>query len=96
MDLFTINGSYGSLNIDCKTGKVHSILDTSYDGYEGEYDDIDRFNIEEWEKEYPGELLKDQEIDILDFGYWLKDGTYYEPTESFREEYRNSIKEQDH
>lgn len=75
MKNFRIHGSYGSLVVDSETGEVVSILD-GLGEYGGEYDDIEKFDIDKWHKKYPRKPLADEDVDILDFSFWLKDGTY--------------------
>ena len=89
---FTVGGSHGILSVDAITGDV-----LSYDrdpscgaGCEGCYDDIARFDLAEWARAYPGEVLTDVgHIDILDLGCSLKDGAYEGPEEDWRAEFRS-------
>jgi hypothetical protein len=79
-----IYGSHGEIDADPLTGAVTAYrpaIDTELD-----YDDIARIDIDEWRAAYPGETLVTG--DILDFGFWTKDGRYVAHDEAFRDDWR--------
>ncbi len=79
--------SNGNLTINAETGVV-----TNWEIFEGKgvdrsIGDIAKFNLEEFKKYYnlqEIDLNRYSEIDILDLGYWVKDGTYEEPEMDWR------------
>jgi hypothetical protein len=81
-----VSGSWGTIRVDPYDGWVVQLTDEPYEYKDGErgYRDIERFDIAEWLKFYPNEEFNG--CDILDIGYWLKDGTYEPPCGGFREE----------
>lgn len=71
-----INGSWGILIVDAKTGVVLSAGGVAYR-------DIARIDIEEYIKTYGHQPTAG---DILDFGYWTKEANLYiAPDEYHRE-----------
>ena len=49
---------------------------------------IDRFNVAEWEHHYNKPFATMDEIDILDLGYWMMhSGIYEEPDHDWRAEF---------
>ncbi len=78
--ILIVNSSNGHLKVDKQTG---SVMQCIMDG-EG-IDKIKRFDLQEWKKYYPDKELPDS-IDILDLGYWNKDGSYEEPVYDWRNE----------
>lgn len=85
MKTFSVSSSNGCLTASAKTGRVIS-CELNKDG-EG-IDQIQRFDVEEWRKAYPGENIAGHSIDILDLGYWDKSGKYEEPEKDWRKEFR--------
>lgn len=82
-DVFFVSGDHGILTVDAETG---TLVDNDV---EGEYGNIDYFDVEEWKVTYPDETLINETIDILDIGYWtLREGYYEEPDYKWRNEYR--------
>lgn len=71
-NLFVINSSHGDLTVDCETGWI---VERRPDFT---LNNIKKFDVEEWKKTYPTEVLTGMQVDILDFGYWLKNGEYYD------------------
>jgi len=69
---------------DPETGNV-----TERHPHSSAYSDIMRLDVREWERAYPGEGVHVGIHDILDFGYWLDDGTYVGASEDFRREWRD-------
>lgn len=80
---FTVSSSNGELKVDVTTGDVVSCF--MGEGGEG-IDQIQRFDVAENEKYNGREIEEGDDLDILDFGYWCKDGTYEEPAHDWREE----------
>jgi len=78
-----IFGSCGTLSVDARTGFV-----MHYDQQDGDesdpaaYNDIVRFDLDEWRKHYPGETCEGG--DILDFAYWNADDSYEEAEADWR------------
>lgn len=78
-----IRTSNGTIEMDPKTGAATKIIvDDGGDKYIAK---IEKFDIEEYKKFYNVTELPNS-IDILDLGYWMKDGTYEEPAFDWREE----------
>lgn len=48
------------------------------------YSNIARFDVEEWQRRYPGQKIEDATLDVLDIGYWTKDGQYEAPEDDWR------------
>lgn len=74
--------SYGTLVFDADTGDVFP-EQVSLDPDFGEIPA--RVNVAEWQRRYPGEDIC-LGNDILDYGYWMADGTYVPPAEEWRKE----------
>ena len=83
-----VTGSHGTLHIDADG----NIIMRDCDG-EPEYDNIEKFDVAEyleWAKKVEPIIDRDvsgDDLDILEIGYWLKDGTYEEASEEFRFDY---------
>ena len=93
-----ILSSLGSLAVDAITGLVIPSLseyDDDTDPQTGEVStlrNIERIDLEEWLIFWGGEPFKDDDsFDILDFGYWNKDGTYAPPEYEWRFELTESL-----
>lgn len=91
MKTFTVRSSWGRIVVDALTGNVDPAASVYYDDpthAQGEWPirNIRRFNVDEWRKTYPDEVLEDSEQDILDFGYWINrtplPGFIYEPPDA--------------
>ena len=78
----TIESSHGSLVVTIPAGEVLPEQST-YDG--DEIRPIIKFDLAEWCKYYDQKSLP-QSLDILDVGYWNKDGTYEPPAYDWRKE----------
>ena len=79
---FVVYGNYGDLIVDRSTGSVHQ-YEPDRDSETGtEYDQILRFDIDEYSAAYPGEKLG--HVDICDIGFWSKSGQYEPPEADFR------------
>lgn len=48
------------------------------------YDDIAKFDVEEWTRAWAGEALDGASVDILDIGFWTHGGEYIEPEHDWR------------
>lgn len=82
---FYVFSSGGSLKVSAKDGSV--IECTTIHNEDNELKQILKFDIEEFKTHYkvaeiPGNL------DILDLGYWTKNGQYEKPVEDWRNEMR--------
>jgi hypothetical protein len=82
---FFVFSSGGSLKVDIWNGLVIECLTNRSEG--NELQRIMRFDLQEYKEHYqvaeiPGDL------DILDLGYWNKDGGYEKPVENWRNEMR--------
>jgi hypothetical protein len=45
-----------------------------------------RLNVEEWRTQYPNENPDGRGWDILDWGFWTKNGDYVQPVQTWRDE----------
>ncbi|XUX01228.1 MAG: hypothetical protein TUN42_04360 [Dehalogenimonas sp.] len=78
-----VYSSHGTLAV-MDDGSVYR-PDYAYD--DNELKDIVKFDIEEYLRAYPDEPLETiDSVDILDLGYWTKDGRYEPPDAYFRKE----------
>lgn len=73
-----ISGSHGNITIN-EFGRIISCD-------EGEYKSIKEFDAFEWINHYNKPFPSN--LDILDMGYWLYDGTYEPPCYDWRNEFR--------
>lgn len=55
----------------------------------GELPDINMFDLVEWKHYW--QRNPDHDFDILDLGYWLKDGSYEPPVLDWRQEAKRSV-----
>lgn len=84
-----VTGEYGHLTADPHTGKVLSVevdatspfVTAAATGYHN----ITVFDVEELQRAYPGKQLTGGSIDILDVGFWSKDGSYEAPDAEWRD-----------
>jgi len=83
---FNVLGSHGELGVDSDTGRV--LTRTPEDAYQ----EVKRLNVSEWRRYYIEELASGVCHDILDFGYWLSDGSYEPPEHSWRQMYRTLVR----
>lgn len=88
-----VRSSHGMLIVDGATGDVK---DYWLDGTAPkEYYYIVRVDVEEFNRTYAavGHIFREMgDVDILDVGYWLKDGTYEPPAEVHREHVMEGLK----
>lgn len=85
---FTVYGNGGEFRVDSLTGRVLNL--TPSEEPQAGYFSIVAFDVAEWKKCYPSEVLEGRSIDILDLGYWLEGGTYEEPAQDWRDDRRNT------
>jgi hypothetical protein len=78
MEMVTINSSNGTLKLDVGGNVIPSLSDYKNDDLVG----ITKFDFTEYRKWYPNEEL--DTIDILDIGYWTKNGQYEPPCYAWR------------
>lgn len=72
-----VEGSWGRLEVDCQTGNVLKLTDEpEYQTHEIGYRDIVRVDVDK----YRATFGKFAGCDILDIGYWTKEGVYEPPT----------------
>jgi hypothetical protein len=85
---FFVSSSHGMLTAQINDGKVIEVHLYPPEDAEGRtLNNIDRFDVEEWRRYYPGEKIEpDASMDILDFGLWNKNGTYEQPEMEWRRE----------
>jgi hypothetical protein len=84
--MITVVGSHGVLSMDA-AGRVIEVLAlcTCAECQGHGYDAIVQFDAKEWRENYPDKLLEEQKfIDILDLGYWTRNGEYVGPDETWR------------
>jgi hypothetical protein len=83
MNICIIEGSWGRVHVDAETGDVLRISDEPKDGHSEGYRCIGRFDLEEWTRFYKKETCRG--ADILDVGYWTKNGIYQPPAPDHRD-----------
>lgn len=76
-----ISGSDNSIIVNDPSGTI-IYFETS----DGTYDDIERFDLTEKRKYWNREASPEHGLDILDVGYWTKDGQYIPPESDWRKE----------
>lgn len=84
--IFQITTSHGEISALCSTGDVIAISSDYSDHY-----NITKFDIDEFTKHYGAAPAEFDIVDILNIGFWTKDGGY----ESAEEDYRNEMAAQD-
>lgn len=91
---FTATSSWGEITAEVDDGMVVKVNLYPNQGTDevGEgfitLDQIARFDVGEWRRYYgPEELKNGYSIDILDLGFWTKDGHYEPPDEEWRQEF---------
>lgn len=82
-DSITLCSSNGYIHAD-KNGKVTKVETFKVPEAYSNFTKIKQLDVEEWSFTYPDKDLEG-EHDILDFGYWLTDGTYERPCYDWRE-----------
>jgi hypothetical protein len=79
-----IEGSWGRLHVDTETGDVLRLSGAPKDAESEGYHDIARFDLEEWKRFYNQDTCRG--ADILDVGYWTKEGIYEPAAAKHRDE----------
>jgi hypothetical protein len=102
VEIITAEGSYGTLEVDAKTGEVIALLDGPYETRvtpaemkkryeEGDtegYCDIVKLDLDEW-RAYCAIHHPKHDLDtddILMFGFWNCEGKYFEPDHDWRKQ----------
>ena len=91
---FKLMSSCGELTVSAVTGVILS-KDLYYtsDG-ENYLEELMMADIIEWQREYPNESLAGSIHDILDFGFWSNDTTYDGPSEDWRSDRRDRLRDE--
>jgi len=76
-----ISGSDNSFIVNEPSGTI-TLFETS----DGTYDDIERFDLKENRGYWNREVFPEHGLDILDVGYWTKDGLYVPAESDWRKE----------
>ena len=89
--MITIESSWGEVTTDDQGNVVElDVLEVDDDGERCYLLDVAKFDIAEWDIFYENRFKepspKPSEFDVLDLGYWCKDGTYVEPNHKWRNE----------
>jgi hypothetical protein len=89
--MITIESSWGIVTTDDEGNVIElDVLEVDEDGERCYLLDIAKFDIAEWDRFYENKFNepspKPSEFDVLDLGYWLKDGKYNEPNHIWRDE----------
>lgn len=85
---FEVSSSHGELRAD-QDGNIFSRERSDPADPEGAFiDDIAKFDVEEWRRYWREDPVKVGGMDILDIGWWNKDGSYSGPEMDWREENR--------
>lgn len=77
-----IYSSHGELTINEQGEVIECDCDNCDDNC---IDNIAKVDVEEWKKYHNVTELPTDGIDILDLGYWTKDGRYDEPAHDWRQ-----------
>lgn len=88
MKQFTVYSSHGELTVDAATGDVIKCDGNDYIA------DIKRFDLEEHKRFNSITEMTQADVDILDFAYWNKDGSYDTAEDSWRAERLEMQKEE--
>jgi hypothetical protein len=86
--MITIESSWGEVTTDDEGNVLElDVLEIDNDGERCYLLDIAKFDIAEWDKWYEKEFKenspKRSEFDVLELGFWKKDGSY-EPASNWR------------
>lgn len=87
-DPISITSSHGEFSVDPRTGRP--IERERYDPADPEsefIDQLDRFDLREWLEHYKIHGEAKNGMDILDVGYWMKNGYYEEPAHEWRKQF---------
>ena len=75
---FEVFGNYGVILVSASTGSIVKLDEADFDADEdGNYRDIQRFDVSEWQETYPERELAEAHVDILDIGFWYADPPVY-------------------
>lgn len=86
-ETFRVMSSHGEFEARVEDGQVlKAELYEPVDADAENLRNIDRFDVDEWRTHWKEELKPGTSQDILDFGYWNKDGSYERPVDDFRRE----------
>lgn len=91
MNTFNVRGSWGNITVNADTGKVVTYTPDPPENGEYDYNNISKFDIDEWRNENPDETLEGNDLDILDLGYWTNEGVYESPDYTWRKEIKEKI-----
>lgn len=87
--LMQVNSSHGTFYIDGNTGRVVQWPASNPDDPDAQaLGNIEKFDLPEWKAYWRWEGEVPGGFDILDLGFWMKDGTYEPAEEMWREEIR--------
>jgi hypothetical protein len=87
--MITIESSWGEVTTDDEGNVLElDVLEIDEDGERCYLLDIAKFDIAEWDKWYEDKFKEDSpkpsDFDVLDLGYWRKDGSYEPADENWR------------
>ena len=87
--MITIGSSWGEVTTDDEGNVLElDVLEIDEDGERCYLLDIAKFDIAEWDKWYEDKFKepspKPSDFDVLDLGYWRKDGSYEPADENWR------------
>ena len=85
LETFLVLSSGGSLKVDAQNGVV--IECSTHRNEDNELKQIARFDLKEYKEHYKVAEIPGN-VDILDLGYWNKDGRYERPVDDWRSEMR--------
>jgi len=89
----SITSSHGEFTVDPATGNVLE-RERYGDDPDGAFiDELDRFDMREWIEYYRMSGDAKHDLDILDIGYWMKNGFYEEPVNDWREQHAQGANE---
>jgi hypothetical protein len=89
--MITIESSWGEITTDDEGNVLEmDVLEIDDSGERCYLLDVVKFDIAEWDKWYEAkfkeESPKPDEFDVLELGFWKKDGTYEEADKEWRKE----------
>jgi hypothetical protein len=87
--MITIESSWGEVTTDDEGNVLElDVLEIDEEGERCYLLDIAKFDIAEWDKWYEDKFKEDSpkpsDFDVLDLGYWRKDGSYEPADENWR------------
>jgi hypothetical protein len=87
-----INSSHGHIQIDLDSGEIINV-EADVDAFAEWVENIECFDIGEYREFYRDYEGKDTSFDILDLGFFRKDGRYIPPSKGFRNEMKRDFAE---